>query len=72
MEMIDGLLMPAGDFGAFVQRRVLPSREILDELGRSEPKRRTRTRSCLDCGADILTYDGPTMTRLVPTLEALR
>lgn len=70
MEMIDGLLMFAGDFGAFVRRRVLPPGGVLDEFDRYAPERWTR--SFLGCGAGILTHDGLTMTRPVRAFEALR
>jgi len=60
--LIDGLLAPPGGFGAFVRRRVLLPREVLDELDRRAPKRRAR--SYLGRGAGMLGRYLLTMTRL--------
>jgi hypothetical protein len=60
--LIDGLLAPPGGFGAFVRRRVLLPREVLDELDRHTPKRRAR--SSLGRGAGMLGRYALTMTRL--------
>jgi hypothetical protein len=60
--LVDGLLTPPGGFGAFVRRQVLLPREVLDELDRRAPKRRTR--SSLGRGAGMLGRYGLTMTRL--------
>ncbi len=68
--LIDGLLMPSGDFGAFVRRQILLPREVLDELDRYAPKRWAR--SSLGRGVGILARYGLTMIRLVRTPETLR
>ncbi|HEX5852159.1 MAG TPA: hypothetical protein VFY36_03600, partial [Solirubrobacteraceae bacterium] len=69
MGLIDGLLAPAGGFGAFVRRQLLPPSEVLDEQARSGAKRRAR--SPLARCAGMLTRYGLTMARLVRSPEAL-
>jgi Uncharacterised nucleotidyltransferase len=69
MGLIDGLLMPRGDFGAFVRRQVILPPEVLDELDRRAPKRRAR--SPLGRGVGIVARYGLTMTRLVRVPETL-
>jgi hypothetical protein len=68
--LIDGLLTPAGDFGAFVRRQVLPPREVLDQQARHGGRRRQR--SSVGRGAGVLARYGLTMTRLVRDPETLR
>jgi hypothetical protein len=70
MGLIDGLLMPRGDFRAFMRRQVILPAEVLDELDRRAPKRRAR--SPLGRGAGILGRYGLTMTRLARVPETLR
>jgi hypothetical protein len=67
--VIDGLLMPPGDLGSFLRRKVFLPREALDELDRRAPKRRAR--SSLGRGAGILGRYGLTMARLVRPPETL-
>jgi hypothetical protein len=69
MGVVDGLLMPPGEFGSFVRRNVLLPREVLDDLDRRAPKRRAR--SSLGRGAGVLGRYGLTMTRLVKPPETL-
>jgi len=69
MGVIDGLLMPPGEFRAFVRRNVLLPREVLDDLDRRAPKRRAR--SSLGRGAGVLGRYGLTMTRLARHPETL-
>ncbi len=68
--LIDGLLMPHGDFGAFVRRQVLPPPEVLDQHARHAARRRARTP--LGRGAGVLGRYGLTMTRLLRAPETLR
>jgi hypothetical protein len=42
--MIDALLMPRGELGAFIRRQVLPSRTVLKERTRVAKQRRGGTR----------------------------
>ncbi len=69
MGVIDGLLMPRGEFGSFVRRNVLLPREVLDDLDRRAPKRRAR--SSLGRGAGVIGRYGLTMTRLMKPPETL-
>jgi hypothetical protein len=69
MGLIDGLLAPAGGFGDFVRRQLLPPSEVLDEQARTGAKRRAR--SPLTRCAGMLTRYGLTMTRLLRAPEAL-
>ncbi len=68
--LIDGLLMPRGDLGAFVRRQVLPPPEVLDQHARHAARRRARTP--LGRGAGVLGRYGLTMTRLLRAPETLR
>jgi Uncharacterised nucleotidyltransferase len=68
--LIDGLLTPAGELGAFVRRQVLPPREVLDQQARH--RGRPRQRSAVGRGAGVLARYGLTMTRLARTPETLR
>ena len=70
MGLIDGLLMPKGDFGAFVRRQLLPPAEVLDQQARHGARRRAR--SPLGRGAGVLGRYGLTMTRLLRPAETLR
>jgi hypothetical protein len=63
MGLVDGLLAPRGGLAAFVRRRVLLPREVLDELDRRVPKRRPR--SSLGRGVGMLGRYALRMTRLV-------
>lgn len=67
--LIDGLLTPTGDLGAFVRRQLLPPREVLDQQARHGG--RTRQRSSVGRGAGVLARYGLTMTRLIQTPETL-
>jgi hypothetical protein len=69
MGLIDGLLMPPGDFGAFIRRQLLLPREVLAQLDIRAPKRRAR--SSVGRGAGVLGRYGLTMTRLVRAPETL-
>jgi hypothetical protein len=69
MGLIDGLLMPPGDFGAFIRRQLLLPREVLMQLDLLAPKRRPR--SAVSRGAGVLGRYGLTMTRLVRPPETL-
>jgi hypothetical protein len=44
MGLIDGLLAPAGGFGAFVRRQLLPAPEVLDQQAEHGAKPRARSR----------------------------
>lgn len=44
MGLIDGLLAPAGGFGAFVRRQLLPAPEVLDQQAEHGAKHRARSR----------------------------
>jgi hypothetical protein len=68
--LIDGLLTPPGDFGAFVRRQLLPAPEVLDEQARHAARRRTR--SPLGRCAGVLARYGLTTTRLIRAPETLR
>jgi hypothetical protein len=68
--LIDGLLMPRGDFGSFIKREVLLPREVLEEFDRRSPKRRAR--SSVGRGAGLLGRYVLTMTRLAHRPETLR
>jgi hypothetical protein len=68
--LIDGLLMPKGDFGAFVRRNLLPPSEVLAQQARHGARRRAR--SSLGRGVGVLGRYGLTMTRLLRASETLR
>jgi Uncharacterised nucleotidyltransferase len=70
MGLIDGLLMPRGDFGAFVRRQVLPPPEVLDQQAQHAARRRAR--SSLGRGAGMLARYGLTVARLMRAPETLR
>jgi Uncharacterised nucleotidyltransferase len=40
MGLIDGLLAPRGEFGAFIRRKVIPPREVLDKYAQQSPQKR--------------------------------
>jgi hypothetical protein len=65
--LIDGLLMPPGDFGSFLRRHVVPPPEVLDQQARHGERRRAR--SSLGRGAGVLGRYGLTMTRLLRAPE---
>jgi len=65
--LIDGLLTPPGDFGAFVTRQMLPPREVLDQQARHGARRRAR--SSVGRCAGVLGRYALTMTRLVRARE---
>jgi Uncharacterised nucleotidyltransferase len=44
MGLVDGLLAPAGGFGAFVRRQLLPAPEVLDQQAEHGAKQRARPR----------------------------
>jgi Uncharacterised nucleotidyltransferase len=67
--LIDGLLMPRGDFRAFVRRQLLPPPEVLDQHARHAARRRAR--SPLARGAGVLARYGLTITRLLRAPETL-
>ena len=70
MGLIDGLLMPRGDLGAFIRRQVILPPEVLDELDRRAPKQRAR--SSVRRGVGMLGRYGLTAARLVRAPETLR
>jgi hypothetical protein len=65
MGLIDGLLAPPGDFGAFVRRQVLPPREVLDQQAQHQARRRRR--SSVGRGTGIMARYGLTIARLLLT-----
>ncbi|HSZ14195.1 MAG TPA: nucleotidyltransferase family protein [Solirubrobacteraceae bacterium] len=67
--LIDGLLMPRGDFNAFVRRQVLPPPQVLDQHARHASRRRAR--SPLARGLGVLGRYGLTMARLARAPETL-
>jgi hypothetical protein len=70
MGLIDGLLMPRGDFGAFVRRQVLPPPEVLEQQARQAARRRAR--SSAGRGAGVLARYGLAMAHLMRAPETLR
>lgn len=70
MGLIDGLLTPPGDFGAFVRRQVLPPHEVLAERARQARNRRAISR--LGYGMRVLVRYGLTMIRLIRPSETSR
>lgn len=70
MSLIDGLLMPPGGFGAFVRRRLLPPREVLNQRARRTQNRRGSSR--LGNCARVLVRYGLAMARLVSASDTLR
>jgi hypothetical protein len=73
---VDGLLMPAGDFSAFVRRQVFPPRQVIEQRAQRDPRRRLRSllgpnaRFLARCG--VLGRYALTLTRLARAPEALR
>jgi hypothetical protein len=67
--LIDGLLTPPGDLGAFVRRQVLPPRDVLEQQARHGSRRRRR--SSLGRGAGVLGRYAVAMTRLLRRGETL-
>lgn len=70
MSLIDGLLAPPGDFGAFVRRQLLPPREVLDQRARRTQNRRGSS-PMGNCVRVLIRY-GLAMTRLVCAPATLR
>jgi Uncharacterised nucleotidyltransferase len=70
MGLIDGLLMPRGDFGAFVRRQVLPPPEVLDQQARQAARRQAR--SSFGRAAGVLARYGLAMTHLARAPETLQ
>jgi Uncharacterised nucleotidyltransferase len=66
--LIDALLTPRGDFGAFIRRELLPPREVRDRQAQHAGRRRAR--SPLGRCAGVLTRYGLAMTRLLRAPEA--
>lgn len=69
MSLIDGLLAPAGGFADFVQRQLLPPREVLREHA-AEGGRKASTP--LGHGARMLVRYGLAMTQLLPAAQCSR
>jgi Uncharacterised nucleotidyltransferase len=67
--LIDGLLSPPGDFGAFVRRQVLLPREVFDERARRAV--RWRARSPLDFSLGMTARCGLAAMRTVRSPERL-
>jgi hypothetical protein len=70
MGLIDGLLMPQGDFSAFLRRQVLPPREVLEDRARQAQQRRGS--SPFGHSARVLSRYGLALIRLVRVPEILR
>jgi Uncharacterised nucleotidyltransferase len=70
MGLIDGLLMPRGDFRAFVRRQVVPPPEVLEQQARQAA--RLRARSSVGRGAGMLARYGLTVAHLMRAPETLR
>jgi hypothetical protein len=68
--LIDGLLMPRGDFSAFIRRQVILPPEVLNELDRRAPKRRAR--SSLGRSVGMLGRYGLAAARSLRAPETLR
>ncbi len=68
--LIDGLLMPPGDFRAFVRRNLLPPPEVLSQ--QAVHAARSHARSPLGRSAGVLARYGLTMTRLLRSTETSR
>jgi hypothetical protein len=73
---VDGLLMPAGDFSAFVRRQIFPPRQVIERRAQRDPRRRLRSllgpnaRFLARCG--VLGRYALTLARLARPPEALR
>jgi Uncharacterised nucleotidyltransferase len=70
MGLIDGLLAPPGELGAFVRRQLLPPREVLDQQAQHGASRRARSRMTRCVG--VLARYGVTMIRLLGMPERFR
>jgi hypothetical protein len=68
--LIDGLLTPAGGFGAFVRRQVLPPAEVLEQ--QAEHGERPRARSSVGRCAGMLARYGARIVSLTRAPEVLR
>jgi hypothetical protein len=68
--LIDGLLTPAGGFGAFVRRQVLPPAEVLEQ--QAEHGERPRARSSIGRCAGMLARYSARIVRLTRAPEVLR
>jgi hypothetical protein len=69
MGFIDGLLMPPGNFTAFIRRQVLLPREVLNEYAQLTPQKHAR--SPLDYSLRVLVRYGVTAFRMLRAPEAL-
>jgi Uncharacterised nucleotidyltransferase len=69
MGFIDGLLMPPGDFTAFVRRQVVLPRGVVSEYSRRSPD--FRAKSPLDYGLRVLVRYGLTILRSLRPPETL-
>jgi hypothetical protein len=70
MGLIDGLLMPPGDFRAFFRRKILPPREVLDEYAQRSPT--GRAVSPLGYSMRVLTRYGLALGQVIRGPETLR
>jgi Uncharacterised nucleotidyltransferase len=68
--LIDGLLMPHGDFRGFVRRQILPPPEVLDQQARHAARRRAR--SPLGRCAGVLGRYSLTIARVMRPARTLR
>jgi hypothetical protein len=68
--LIDGLLMPPGEFGAFMRRNMLPPPEVLNQHARHAA--RGRARSSFGRCVGLVGRYGLTMTRLLRPSETRR
>lgn len=69
MGLIDGLLMPPGDFRAFIRRKILPPREILDEY--AQHSRAGRAVSPFGYSMRVLTRYGLALGQVIRGPESL-
>jgi Uncharacterised nucleotidyltransferase len=69
MGLIDGLLMPPGDFRAFIRRKVLPPREVLNEYAEYSPA--GRAVSPLGYSVRVLTRYGLALGKVIRGPENL-
>jgi hypothetical protein len=70
MGLIDLLLTPAGGFGSFVRRQLLPPRDVIEERARWTRDRSVSSR--LGHGVRVLVRYGLTVVRLLRTPETAR
>jgi hypothetical protein len=68
--LIDGLLSPAGGFGSFIRRQVLPPAEVLDQQARHAD--RQKARSSLSRCVGMLARYTVTLARLMRPRDQLR